>query len=264
MFIPDQPPHVLTAMGFSKGGRFGFVGWSLRAHPVWKSGLLVVDLQSGEIVSRRDLPDMTTGDGDSRRVLDAPRVVGSAGADALVIGRSWYEFTPPDSDRAIYTNDVDAFRASFAGGTVGDPVAVPGVAGCGDTIRFGGGLSDGGTWVVCTRGGAFQTIVRRVAADGEILPDVRVAGEEGIEGDATALSRDGSALFAWDPASATLTRVDLASGETATGEGLDGSRRRRPARRASGAGWPRSRPPSRSCGARSSSRPTARACTRSA
>lgn len=219
-FIPDQPPHVLTAMGFSDGGRFGFVGWSVRAHPVWKSGLLVVDLQSGEIVSRRDLPDMTTGDEDSRRVLDAPRVVGSAGADALVIGRSWYEFTPPDSDRAIYTNDVDAFRASFTGGILGDAVAVPGMAGCGDVIRFGGALPDGGTWVGCTRGGAFQTIVRRVAGDGEILPDVRVAGEEGIEGDATALRRDGSALFAWDPASATLTRIDPASGETTTGKGL--------------------------------------------
>lgn len=218
--VPDHPAHVLTAMAFSQGGRFGFVGWSLRAQPVWKNGLLVVDLQSGEIVSRRDLPDVTAGDGESRRVLDAPRVVGSADADALVLGRSWYEFTPGGKDWAIYTNDVDAFRVSFSGGTLGDPVAVPGMADCGDTVRFGGALPDGGTWVACTRGRPFETIVRRVAGDGEILPDVRVAGEEGIEGDTTALSRDGAALFAWDPASATLTRIDLASGETKTGEGL--------------------------------------------
>ena len=43
---PDHPAHVLTAMRFSAGGRYGFVGWSARAHPVWRSGLLVVDLQT--------------------------------------------------------------------------------------------------------------------------------------------------------------------------------------------------------------------------
>ena len=218
--IPDRPPHVLTAMSFSEAGRFGFVGWSLRADPWWKSGLLVIDLENGTTFSELALPDVTTGDDDSRRVVAAPRVVGSAGADGLVIGRSWYEFTPPESDRAVYTNDTEAFRVSFRGGVLGDLAPVPGMAGCGDTVRFGGSLSDGGTWVVCTRGGAFQTILRRVAGDGASLPDVLVTGGEGIEGDATALSRDGSTLFAWNPASATLTRVDTATGATTTGEGL--------------------------------------------
>lgn len=217
--IPARPPHVLTAMSFSDGGRFGFIGWSLRDHPFWKSGVLVVDLVSGEIVSDRLLPDVTTGDDDSRRVLNAPRVVGSAGADGLVIGRSWYEFTPPESNQADYTFDTEAFRVSFTGGILGAPAPVPGMSGCGDTVRFGGELADGGTWVACSRGGAFQTTLRRVSGDGETLPDVLVSGEEGINGDATALSRDGSTLFAWNPASATLTRVDIASGVTTTGEG---------------------------------------------
>jgi hypothetical protein len=211
---------VLTSLGFSKGGAFGFIGWSFRAHPLWKSGVMVVDLQTGEIVSSRTLPDMTTGDEDSRRVVEAPRVVGSAGADALVIGRSWYEFSPPNSESARYTFDGEVFRASFNSGSLGEPAALPGMSGCGDTIRFGGGLPEGGTWVACTRSGAHQTIVRRIAEDGSILPDVVVQGEEGIEGDATALSRDGSMLFAWDPASATLTRIDVATGETTIGEGL--------------------------------------------
>ena len=217
--IPARPPHVLTAMSFSDGGGFGFIGWSLRDDPSWKSGLLVVDLASGEIVSERTLPDMTTGDDDSRRVVNAPRVVSSTGGDDLVIGRSWYEFTPPDSDRAIYTFDTEAFRASFTGGSLGETVPVPGMSGCGDRVLFGGALSDGGTWVVCSRGGAFQTTVRRVGGDGETLPDVVVSGVEGINGDATALSRDGSTLFVWNPASATLTRVDVATGVTTTGEG---------------------------------------------
>jgi hypothetical protein len=217
--LPDQPPHVLTSLGFSRGDAFGFVGWSFRADPVWKSGVLVVDLQTGHPVSRLDLPEMTSGDGDARRVVEAPRVVGQDG-DALVVGRSWYEFSSPDSQFGAFRSDTEAFTASFRGGNLGDLAAVPGMDGCGDTIRFGGVLPDGGTWVVCTRGGAFQTTVRRVAEGGEILPDVSVTGEEGIEGDATALSRDRSTLFAWDPSSATLTRIALATGEKTTGEGL--------------------------------------------
>ena len=184
----------------------------------WKSGLIVVDLLDGEIVSERQLPDMTAGEGDSRRVLRAPQVVGSAGANGLVIGRSWYDFVS-DSERAV-SFDTDAFRASITGGILGDLAPVPGMAGCGDAVLFGGALSDGGTWVACSRGGAAQTTLRRVAGNGETLPDVNVPGEQGIEGDVTAVSRDGTALFAWDPASATLTRVDVASGMTTTGEGL--------------------------------------------
>lgn len=219
-FIPDRPRHVLTAIGFSGGGRYGYIGWSGRAGSAWHSGLIVVELRTGEVISELSLPDVTAGDENSRRVLDAPRVVGSAGADGLVIGRSWYEFSPPESDRAVYTFDTEAFRVSLTGGSLGDLAPVPGMAGCGDTVRFGGALADGGTWVACSRGGAFKTTVRRVAGNGETLPDVLVSGEEGIEGDATAVSRDGGTLFAWNPASATLTKVDVANGVTTTGEGL--------------------------------------------
>jgi hypothetical protein len=217
-FIPDHPPHVLTAMSFSEADAFGFVGWSRRVGEVWQSGLLSVNLQTGA-VSELALPDSTAGDENARRVLLAPRVVGQPGGDGLVIARSWYEFTPPDSDRPDYTLDVEAFRASFAGGVPGDLAAVPGAAGCGEAVRFGGALADGGTWVVCTRGGTAETTLRRVSGDGVSMPDVLVSGEEGIDGDATALSRDGSTLFAWSPASATLTRVDIATGVTSTGAG---------------------------------------------
>ncbi len=215
----DPRPHVLTAVSFSDGGAYGFVGWSYREDPVWKSGLLVVDLRSGDIVSRRDLPAVTSGDGDSRRVLNPPRVAGQAG-DQLIVGRDWWEVTPPDSPQGRYTSGVEAFRVGLAGGVLDEAATVPEAEGCGDRVRFGGLLPDGGTWLVCTKGDTWQTRLRRIGADGGRLDDVLVTGEPGIQGDASAVSRDGRTLYAWDPARATLTKVDIATGQSSTGNGL--------------------------------------------
>jgi hypothetical protein len=212
----DSLPNVLTAVSFSEGGAFGFVGWSYREHPSWKNGLLVVDLRTGAIVSRLDLPDVISGEGDVRTLVEAPRVVGVEG-DEIIVGRSRADLTSPASNPSI---DVDAFRVPLPGGVLGNPVAIPGAAGCGDVIRFAGLLPDAGTWLACTRGETFQTRLRRVAADGTTLPDVTVTGEPGIQGDASAVTRDGRTLFVWDPSTATLTRVDTATGETTSGEGL--------------------------------------------
>ena len=135
--------------------------------------------------------------------------------------------------------------------------AVPGMAGCGDTVRFGGALPDGGTWVACTRGGAFQTIGpprRRGRRD-----PARRAGR----------GRGGDRGRRHGPEPRRQRAVRLGSGVGDADEGRPRERRdddRRGPHRArrrvarsprSGAGWPRLRPPSRSCGARSSSRPTA-------
>lgn len=217
--IPERPPHVLTAMGFSAGGRYGFVGWSLRAHPAWRSGVIVVDLQDGRVVSRLALPDATTGDEDSRRLVLAPRVIGSTGPDGLLLARDWYEWTPPASESPSFIADSEVFRARFTGGQLADPAPVSLAGDCGATMVHGGALPDGGTWLACSRGPQL-TVLRRITAEGSVLPDVRIAGAEGINGDTTALSQDGSALFIWNPASATLTRVDLATGETTRGDGL--------------------------------------------
>lgn len=216
--IPERPPHVRTAMGFSVGGRYGFVGWSLRAHPAWRSGIIVVDLRDGSVVSRAPLPDATTGDADSRRVSLAPRVIGSTGA-GLLLARDWYEWTPPASESPSFIAASDVFRASFSGGQLADLAPVSLTGDCGATMLHGGALPDGGTWLVCGRGPQ-MTVLRRISAEGSVSPDVRVSGAQGIDGDTTVLSADRSALFAWDPASATLARIDLATGEITRGEGL--------------------------------------------
>ena len=217
--VPERPPHVQTAMGFSTGGLYGFVGWSVRAHPVWQSGVIVVDLRDGSVVSRLPLPDDSTGDEDSRRVVMAPRVIGSTVGDGQLLARDWYEWTPPASESPSYIADSEVFRARFTGGQWSDLAPVSLTGDCGATMLHGGGLPDGGTWLACGRGPQL-TVLRRITAEGGVAPDVRVAGGEGIDGDTTALSADRSALFVWDPASARLTRVNLATGEITRGDGL--------------------------------------------
>lgn len=212
-FIPERPVHVLTAVGFSAGGRYGFVGWSARAHPVWHSGLLVVDLQSGAVVSELDLPDVSTGEGEARQVVNAPRVIGSTAADGLLVGRSGYGWSPATSESATYTSRVEAWRVQFSGGELSDARAVAGAADCGDAITLGGGLADGGTWLACMAGASARTVVRRLAGDGSSLGDISVVGALESFGESLAVSADGTALFAWNAETATLTRIDLATGE---------------------------------------------------
>jgi hypothetical protein len=218
-FLPARPPHVVTAMSASGDGRYGFVGWSVRAHPVWESGIIAVDLLDGSIVSRLELPDGSTGAADARRVVEAPRVVGSTGADGLLVARAWYGWSPAASETAPFTSENEAFRVTFAGGRWSGLASVPTASDCGDAVLHGGALPEGGIWLACQRGGAELTVVRRIGADGSLLGDVRVSGGVGIDGDTTALGRDGTTLFAWDPTSSTLTRIDLASGEKATRKG---------------------------------------------
>ena len=216
--VPEQPPHVLTALAFSADGRHGYVGWSLRAHPVWKSGIIAVDLADGTIVDRLELPDADTGEGQGRRVVAAPTVVGVTGPGALLIGRSWFTWTPVTSQNAAYTFDSDAFAATFTGRAWSDLSQIANVSGCGEQVVRGGSTA-GGTWLACTSGGAYRTVIRRFAPDGSALGDTTVTARGGIEGDMTALSPDGRYVFAWDPATARLTRVDVSTGETSVGAG---------------------------------------------
>jgi hypothetical protein len=219
-FSPEQPAHVLSAVSFSDDGRYGFVGWSLRAHPVWRSGVIVVDVSDGSIASRLALPDSTDGEGDTRRVVDAPQVVGSIGSGAVLVARGYYEWSPPTSQDASYTFDNHVFTVSLDGGRLSNARLVPTASDCGGSVVRAGGLPGGAYWLACTDGGPGRTIIRRLGPDGTLLGDVGIAGSSGIETDPTAVSADGSTLYVWDPATGVLTRVDLASGEKTSGKGV--------------------------------------------
>ena len=220
VFIPERPSHVRSAIAFSDDGRYGFVGWSLRAHPVWRSGVLVVDLSNGQIVGRLDLPDSTDGEDNTRRVTDAPRVVGMIHSGAVLIARGWYSWSPPASSAPSFTSENDVFSASFDGGRIANAKPVPTASDCGPAVVRAGSLPEGAFWLACTDGGPRLTVIRRLGPDNSLLGDVRISGEAGIETDPTAMSADGSKLYVWDPASGTVTRVDLASGDKTTGKGI--------------------------------------------
>ncbi|HTK44960.1 MAG TPA: hypothetical protein VL749_06385 [Patescibacteria group bacterium] len=220
IFVPERPAHVLTDVSFSDDGRYGFVGWSLRAHPVWHSGVVVVDLADGSIASRLDLPDATDGEGDTRRVIEAPRVAGMIHTGSVLIARGFYEWSPPASQEPTYTFENHVFTASLDAGQLADAKLVPTASDCGGSVVRAGPLPEGAFWVACTSGGAELTVIRRLGPDNSLLGDVRISGSTGIDTDPTAVSADGSKLYVWDPSSEVLTRVDLASGDKTSGKGI--------------------------------------------
>jgi len=219
IFVPERPPHVVTSIGFSDDGRYGFVGWSLRAHPVWHSGVIVVDLATGSIVSRLALPDSTDGEGDRRRVVDAPRVVGTIDTGTVLIARFFYEWTPPESQQPSVTFENHVFTASLDGGTLGDARLVPTASDCGGLVIRAGSLPESGYWLACSSSPEL-TVVRRLSRENSLIGDIRVPGSPGVDTDPTAVSADGRSLYVWNPSEGALTRVDLASGDSTTGKGI--------------------------------------------
>jgi hypothetical protein len=216
--IPERPPHLSFWTSFSEGGHYGFIGWSIRAHPVWRSGITVIDLVDGREVGRFELPEGTSGEGETRRVVLAPRVVGSAGGSSVTIAREWYEWSPPESLGENFRQGTEVFRADFAGGSFANLAPVD-ASGCGERVLRAGATADDRYWIACTRFATSAVVVRRFDGAGGKLGDTSVHGGLGVDGDVTAVSPDRSKLFVWNAISSVLTRVDLASGETAEGRG---------------------------------------------
>lgn len=217
--IPEQPPHVIGAVSYSADGRYAFLGWSARVHPVWKSGFVVIDLEAGSVASSFALPDMTDADGDARQVADAPRMIGAVNDGRLAISSRWYGWSPASSSSPTYRFGSDTYTASFDAGQLADLQLLSGAGSCAEFANLAGPLAGGGTWLACERGNSAQTTVRRIGADGVSLGDSSASHAAGLDGDTSAVSPDGTALFVWNPQSLVLSRVDLASGAAATVQG---------------------------------------------
>jgi hypothetical protein len=210
--IQERPPHLGFDLRFSDGGRFGVLGWSVREHPIWRSGVSIIDLADGHEVSRIDLPHDTTGEGETRRVVMAPRLLGTR--DGIVaMAREWYSWSPPESQGENFRQETDVFRASLDAGVLSDLAPLEGARGCGERVLRAGPSGDGGQWLACARGFSGTIVVRRLAGDGSLLGDTSISAATGVDGDTVALSPDGRALFAWNPMAAALAKIDVATGE---------------------------------------------------
>ena len=221
--VDERPPHVTFDLRFSEGGRFGYIGWSVRKHPVWQSGITVVDLADGREVSRLDLPDLTTGEGDTRRVALGPRLLSPNVDGSVVIAREWYSWAPPESQGLNYRQETDVFRANLVGGLLSNAEPFDAAAGCGERVIRAGASGDGGSWLVCARALTGTIVLRRFDAAGALAGDTSLSSPVGVDGELVALSPDGETLFAWDPLAARLARLDLETGEMRQSSASTGS-----------------------------------------
>lgn len=219
---PEQPQHVALRVTYGTDPSVAFVGWSLHAHPVWKSGVVIVNVSTGAVIERVDLPDRADGTDPIRVGVDAPRVVGALGSGHVAIARPWYQWSPPTGSNPAFRTGADTFDATDDGASLSGIVKLAAAAGCADAVTASGPRAGGGYWLACTGDQYGTTVLRRVDADGRVLGDSRAAGSGDFGGDASAnvaVSPDGSSLFLWDPTTTVLTRLDLTTGEAAMGKG---------------------------------------------
>ncbi|MBI3751952.1 MAG: hypothetical protein HY263_09910 [Chloroflexi bacterium] len=209
---------VFVTVTYGPDAGRAYVGWSTHEHPLWRSGIDVVDTATGAVVRRVALPAHGDGDGNTRYAPDAPRVIGATQDGHLVLAEGWASWSPPVAQNPAFHWSSDTFVARDDGTLAG---LAPLDAGrqCGDLAILAGGRPDGGMWLACRSAVPGETIVRLLRGDGTI-DDVRAAGTldaGGDPGSTSAISPDGRLLFLWDPARRALTRVDLVSGEVRTG-----------------------------------------------
>jgi hypothetical protein len=205
--------NVSASVTLSPDGTFGYVGWSARAHPSWTSGIVVVRLDTEAIVQRLQLPTVSDGSGANRTYVDAPHVVGRAGAQAL-IDRNRYDYSPIGVENPVFDESSDLFVAqTLPSGSFQAPALLPNQP-CA-FIAMGGGLANGEMWVACSTQYGEATAIHRLAADGSRIGSTPV-DDPVIDGTTSVISADGTALYLWNPQSLSLTKVDLAKGTKTT------------------------------------------------
>lgn len=211
--LAESPRDIDVAVSFDPDGRRGYVGWTAREHPAWRSGIDIVDLGSGKVVGSVPLPNATDGEGDTRTVAFAPAIVGRDATGGLLVSRGWYSWRPADATDPTYTSGSDAFTVPASGDGFGSATVLAAGGDCGDAVEHAGVRAGGGLWLDCARPTSGEHRFRLVAPDGRVERDLSIA-MGGPSSGTSAPSADGTALYYWDPLSLVLTRVDVSSGAT--------------------------------------------------
>jgi hypothetical protein len=208
----DQSLHVDTLVSYTSDGRFGFVGWSAREPPVWHAGIVVVEMASGNVLQRVALPDLSTGEDASPVSAAAPRLAVAPSGRRALISRPWFRI---DGTTQAYHAGTDQFLADRPGALLAELAPFDGAQGCGDGVTDAGFTAVETVWLSCWNDGGGLTTVRRVGLDGTVLGDTEVNSTG--EGGTSTVAPDGSAAWFWAPMTRTITRVDLRTGEDASG-----------------------------------------------
>jgi hypothetical protein len=229
--LPDPRGTTLTfdpsaSISISPAGdSAAYVGWSTRQHPIWRSGLIAVDLASGAVLQRVDLPDRDDGP-DSQPVIVpfGPQVIGAAGENRVLISRPRWSVSmigsggPTASHSPSVETAFDAFVAPTSSGTIGMYHAVgaaqplAGLNGCGESPLESGSIGDAGWWATCESGDGIhlRTFDSNDAQIREqILDNTTIGTTPDTYGTVNAA---GTALYAWNPVALKLTKVELATG----------------------------------------------------
>jgi hypothetical protein len=223
--ISAQSPQDAT-VSISPGpvGGTAIVGWTVHAHPVWRSGLDVVDLASGAVVQHVAMPDRSDGDGTLRVAPVGPRPIGLTGDGDVVLDQGWFSWSPATAGGDFHFGS-DAFTAHLAGTVLSDVRPFDVARACGTDIAEAGPRPAGrGTWLACVSPSTNQTRLRLIDQAGAVTDVQLQAGLGGsYEGSASDVSPDGRWLYLWNATRLVLTRVDLATGATTTATGASAS-----------------------------------------
>jgi hypothetical protein len=201
-------------------GNAVYVGWSTHESPVWHSGIVAVDITTGEVLQQVRLPDRGDRFGSLPLVVVGPHVVGRTDVDHVLIDRAWYadEPTAPGQPAGVQQG-FDAYLASYGNGNVGAPIPFFQLDGCGNNVTRAGTTS-AGWWAACF--GDSGTTIRRFGPQDIASGDARLpsGGLDAFSPDSIAAVDDtGAAAYAWNPFDRSLTKVDLATGGTTVAKG---------------------------------------------
>ncbi|MBI3744935.1 MAG: DUF5110 domain-containing protein, partial [Chloroflexi bacterium] len=185
--VTEQAQHVAVHVSYTADPSIAFVGWTVHAHPAWRSGLDLVDVTTGAVLQRFSLPDDADGTETTRTGVDAPRVIGSIGGGRLAVARPTYRWSPPGAVNPNYLFSTDTFVVTFDGARLSGADTLAVASGCGGNVSEAGEVAGGAWWLACASVDGGQSVLRRVGADGRILGDTLVSGIVDV-GDPSATS----------------------------------------------------------------------------
>lgn len=218
--LGNQFQIVDAGSSIAADGKTAFFAWTARQGATgWTSGIDVIDVTSGRVVDSATVPAEQPAGTEGQPVSrNAPGVEVSPAGDRILISSFWYVEAPNDPNPP---SGIDRWIAPLDGGKVGALTTPPAPAtlAC-SAVELGGGFIDSTSYYRICGGATSDLTVRRVGVDGSSIGETAVPRSDGEFSAGSLVARFGENLFLWDPVSAVMARVDLATGALTTSPAL--------------------------------------------